>query len=233
MIMKSSYLLLICVLVVLSACTKDNDPIIDISHPVPENALNLSDLKEGQKSLFIKYISTCDSLEEKFEYTRDTLVVEVVKQAGDLYLKEYFTEHSPMYLDTFISNEPIYYPITGIENNVLIPERVNSSLFYFYGNDTIRLNRQHDVNLVQQGCKLMIDSNPFIGDEIGVVQNFQFGAIDVKNKTVVSCVPPMILNTDAYLIYSNEQLFLSHTVTIVEFWGSIVEYIAGWELLEP
>ncbi len=229
--MNNNYFLLICVLVVLNACTKDNDPIIDPPNPVPETALNLSDLKEGQQSLFVKYISTCDSLEEKFEYTRDTMVVEVVEQGGELFLKEYYTEHSPIYLDTFIPNDPIYYPISGIENNVIIPERVNSALFYFYGNDTIRLNRQHDVNLVQQGCKLMIDSNPFIGDEIGEVQNFLFGDIEVKNKTVVSCVP--MVDIDAYLIYSNEQLFLSHTVTIVEFMGFIEEYIAGWELIEP
>ena len=73
-----------------------------------------------------------------FEYTRDTLIVEVVEQGGALFLKEYYTNNSPMYIDTFISNDPILYPVEGIEDNVLIPERAYSSLFYFYGNDTIR-----------------------------------------------------------------------------------------------
>ena len=77
----------------------------------------------------------------------------------------------------------------------------------------------------------MIASSPFIGDEIGVVQNFQFGNVEIKNKTVVSCVP--MVDIDAYLIYDNGQLFLSHTVTIVEFMGTIEEYINGWELIEP
>jgi hypothetical protein len=229
--MKTRHFLWIFIVVVIAACAKEDIPVIDDPDPLPENAINLSDLKEGQKSFFIKYTSTCDSLEEKFEYTRDTLVVEVVKQNGELFLKEYLTENSPMYQDTFSSNEPVFYPVRGIENNVLIPERAYSSLFYFYGNDTIRLNRQHDVNLLQSGCKLMIESNPFIGDEIGVVQNFRFGGVEVKNKTVVSCVP--MVDIDAYLIYNNEQLFLSHTVTIVEFMGFIQEFIAGWELLEP
>ena len=170
-------------------------------------------------------------MEENFEYTNDTLIVEVVEQSGELFLKEYFTKHSPMYLDTFISNEPVFYPIEGIEDIVLIPERANSSLFFFYGNDTIRLNRQHDVDLVQNGCKLMIQSSPFIGDEIGNVQDFQFGNVEIKNKTVVSCVP--IFDMDAYLIHDNGQLFLSHTVTIVEFMGNIEEYINGWEMIEP
>ena len=231
--MKTRYFLWICVLTVLAACSKVEDPIINppIDDPIAENVVNLSDLKVGQQSMFVKYISSCDSLEEKFKYTGDTLVVEIVEQGGELFLKEYYTEYSPMYIDTFISNDPVLYPVRGIENNVLIPERFNSSLFFFYGNDTIRLNRQYDVDLVQQGCKLMIDSNPFIGDEIGVVADFQFGDIEVKNKTVVSCVP--MVDIDAYLIYNNEQLFLSHTVTIVEFMGFIDEYIAGWELIEP
>ena len=230
--MKTRYFLWICILTILVACNKEDDSIVPIiDDPAPENALNLSNLKAGQQSLFVKYKSTCDSLEEKFEYTRDTLIVEVVEQNGKLFLKEYLTENSPMYLDTFSSNDPVFYSVRGIENNVLIPERTYSSLFFFYGNDTIRLNRQHDVSLVQEGCKLMIDSSPFIGDEIGLVQDFHFGNIEVKNKTVVSCVP--MVDIDAYLIYNNEQLFLSHTVTIVEFMGFIQEYIAGWELLEP
>lgn len=233
--MKTRYFLWICVLAILAACGKEdsiiNPPIDESDDPISEEVVNFSNLKAGQQSMFVKYISSCDSLEEKFEYTRDTLVVEVVEQGGELFLKEYYTEYSPMYLDTFISNDPVLYPVRGIENNVLIPERINSSLFYFYGNDTIRLNREYDVDLVQQGCKLMIDSSPFIGDEIGVVNDFQFGDIEVKNKTVVSCVP--MVDIDAYLIYNDEQLFLSHTVTIVEFMGFIEEFIAGWELIEP
>ncbi len=230
--MKINNFLLICAIVFFNTCAKDNDPVIeDPIIPIPENAVNLSDLKTGQQSMFMGYTSTCDSLEEKFEYTRDTLVVEVVEQGGELFLKEYFTEHSPISMDTLTPNDPVYYPIHGIENNVLIPERTQSSLFFFYGNDTIRLNRQHDVNLVQDGCKLMVDSNPFIGDEIGVVNDFKFGEVSVTNKTVVSCVP--MVDIDAYLIYNDEQLFLSHTVTIVEFMGNIEEYISGWELIEP
>jgi len=90
----------------MASCTKKDDPIIDPifdePNPIPENAINLSDLKAGQQSFFVKYISTCDSLEEKFEYTRDTLIVEVVEQGGMLLLKEHYTKHSPMYLDTLI-----------------------------------------------------------------------------------------------------------------------------------
>ena len=235
--MKIRHFLWICVAILTVACNKEEDPInnppIDypLDPPISETLLNLSDLKVGQQSMFVKYISSCDSLEEKFEYTGDTLIVEVVEEGGALFLKEYYTKNSPMYIDTFISNDPILYPVEGIEDNVLITERAYSSLFYFYGNDTIRLNRQYDVDLVQQGCKLMIESSPFIGDEIGVVNDFQFGDIEVNNKTVVSCVP--MIDIDAYLIYNDEQLFLSHTVTIVEFMGFIEEFIAGWELIEP
>jgi hypothetical protein len=95
---------------------------------------------------------------------------------------------------------------------LLIPERQQSYLFFFFGNDTIHLTKPHDLNLQQGSCFVeYMDGAPFIGEEIGLLPNFTLGTVQFSNNRAISCVPP-ILNLDAYLIYDSKQLYVSHTI---------------------
>ena len=119
----------------------------------------------------------------------------------------------------------VRYPVyEDAGQKIRIPERFNSALFFFYGNDTVTLAPQDRVNLVQNDCRLMLGNNNFIGNEFGLVNDFQVGNINIQDKTAVSCIP-VIFDLDAYLMYDQNQLYLSQSV---DFDG----VTNGWVLLE-
>lgn len=222
-----NYLILGLVVLTL-ACSKDDiqGPIV-ITEPVPEGSINWAAPEAGQRSLFFNYTTQCDDLDGAFEFIGDTLVVEVIEENGQQLLKEQMTEHSISVINGN-PNDPIVYPITCDGEKVLIPERENSALFFFYGNDTLRLTTPMDVSLQQQDCKLFHNDNLFIGDDIGFVESFQMGEVEKKSKVAVSCVP--IVNVDAYLIYDRQQLHVSHVIYTSTFMGDVTYSIQGWML---
>jgi hypothetical protein len=224
--MKTKTLLFFSLLTVLFSCTsKEEDPIIQ----VPNNRVNLSALREGQQTTYVRYYTKCDSLEEVFKYTGDTLIVEVISLNDQFYFTEMVTPSSALYLDgSFI--EPVEYPVTLLENKLYIPERVNSALLFFYGSDYIYLNPQHDVNLVQEGCRLLQGGQPFIGNDIGSVYSFELMDIKIDNLTSVSCVP--MFDVDAYLMYDHNELHLSHVINTSSFLGWSEDQIYGWKMLK-
>ena len=200
------------------ACEEDNpfvDPIIS------EGNIELSHLQVGQKSMYLRYSTNCDRLNEDFEYTGDSLILEVVEIDNQLYLQESFSMGSPL----FASNEPVVYPITSQESRVLIPERWNSALFFFYANDTLHLNPQHDIVLRQTACTLTGNFSPFIGNDIGFVKSFKIGPLRQVDKTVVSC-EPLIFNLDGYLLYNEDHLYQTHAVIN----DAVGANISGWVL---
>ncbi len=211
-------LLLCCCFAILAACN-DDDSIIEPS----KNPVQLDKLEVGQKSYFLNYLSNCDSLNTNFHLTGDTLVLEVVEENGALKFKESFTEHSPKTINNPTS--PVFYSVEAFDNFVLIPQRFESNLFFFYGNDTIHINNLNQEAMIQNECRIDFNGSTFIGNEIGLIDEFKIGDFKQKNKTVVSCVP-MMWNLDAYLIYDKNALYMSHSVN--QFDNSI----AGWVLLE-
>lgn len=222
------YLILSLALITL-ACTKE--PIESsrvITEPVLEGNVNLAAPAVGQKSLFLRYYTQCEDLDGLFEYTGDTLQVEVIEESGQMLIRETFTEFSTSMLNGGIV-EPLSYPISCDGKKVLIPEREQSHLFFFYGNDTIRLETNMDVDLAQRDCKLFDSNDVFIGDDIGYLETFQLGSMEQKSKIAVSCVP--VITLDAYLIYDKQQLHVSHVIYTSNFMGNISQSIQGWELI--
>lgn len=216
------------------SCSKENNihPDPDTGPvPFPETRLNLSDLQVGQKSYYQKYTSKCDSMEQEFEFTGDTLIVEVIEIDGQLYLKEQPTPHSTMYLDGTLT-KPVQYPVHKERENILVlPKRQESALFFFYGSDSLIVKPSQRVNLVQNDCKMYQLGNPFIGNDIGKINRFQIGEVLCENKTAVSCVP--ITDLDAYLIYDENELHASHAVYVTSFWDDVLgSRIIGWTLLK-
>lgn len=208
---------IICLLAILSACNEDS--II-----LPQrDYIDLSKLEHGQYSYFVRYESTCENLNGDFRLTGDTLKVEVIEENNDFLLKETFTENSPMYINGQI--EPTIHEVMPYDDFILIPERFNSALFFFYGNDTIHTRNLERQDMVQNSCRIDFNGSTFIGNEIGFVDKFELGDIEYKNKTVVSCLP-MMIELDAYLMYDNKELVMSHTI------DKFSNQIWGWKLIE-
>ena len=184
--------------------------------------LCLSNLEAGQRSVYREYTSTCENFENSFQYTGNILEVEILSIDGKLFAQE-------TYSGEFI--EPIQgnpYEIYNDGKDVMIPERSSSWLFFFYGNDRITIDPQERVELKQNDCRIDYENNTFIGDEIGALDKFEVGNLRAENLTVVSCVPPLFFELDAYLMYTNSKLKISHQVST----GFEDTPITGYQLIE-
>lgn len=192
--------------------------------PAPDqmpNTLNFNNPAVGQKAYYQRYQTSCSNLSLGFQFTTDTLVVELKQDELGFYLEERFTEHSPLYVE---ESDPYQLRITFENDYALIPNRWGSALFYFYGNDTLRLQPDERETLVQNGCRIDLGNETFIGNEIGQISRFQIGPLVEENQTVVSCVP-IILSLDGYLIYNENELRMSH--------GALQDgSVNGWRLIE-
>lgn len=212
----AKFIILLSLTLVIWAC---EDTLPDT--PTNLNAISFSSPEEGQTAYFQRYTSTCDNLNLDFELTGDTLQVELIRDNADYYLKESFTTGSPLYQQG--NTTPVSHKIVFRDDYVLIPERNSSTLFFFYGNDTIHIKPAQREPMTQSACRIDFQGQPFIGNEIGNISNFQIGPFSENNKTVVSCVPTFI-SLDAYLIYDENQLLMSHTIAsdgIVSGWHHI------------
>ena len=215
--MQKFSLILICLCATLFACEQAKEL------PAPETDwVDFANPQLGQSTYYVRYTTDCNSLDRAFQYTRDTLILSVVEVGATITLEERFTPGSPFYRDGFV--DPLRYEISSMGDYALLTDRWNSALFFFYGNDTLRLNSPHTAVLEQDVCRLKIEEENFIGNEVGRLANFKIGPLRQKDKTAVSCVP-IILNLDAYLIYDQKHLYMSHT--IVED-GTV----SGWVVLE-
>ncbi len=191
----------------ITSCSEDDDSTKPSNPDTPAAAVDLAELEHGQKSSFIKYKSTC-GLADSFEFTGDTLIVEVKEDNGALMFHESYTDGS----SNLSGMEPTTHQVVQKDGYILIPERFNSQLFFFYGNDTIFTHSPHDVELSQGLCFVQHENGePFIGEEIGRITSFNIGEVSVGENKIVSCVPP-ILDLNAYLIYNENRLVVSHTI---------------------
>lgn len=226
--MKTTIFSILCCSILLLACEKTPlDP-----PNFKENAVQLSNLKVGQLSQYVRYTTNCSEMESDFEWSRDTLNLRVIEKNDQLYFEESLTPHSPMFLSgAFVT--PITYPVASKNGRLLIPERENSALFFFYGADEMQLEKAPAFflnPLKQESCRMMLKGEVFVGDEIGIIDDFTVGPLNLQNKIAVSCVP-IFVGVEAYLAYDSYQLYLSHAITIDEFNGTRFEFIQGWYLL--
>ena len=65
--------------------------------PFKEGAVHFKALKAGQESRFIRYTLHCNDFDESFQWTGDTLVLQVIEEGTELYFQESLTPQSPLY----------------------------------------------------------------------------------------------------------------------------------------
>ncbi len=187
-----------CVVILLFSCDDEvPESIVTIDS---EMGINLRSLQAGDVSKYVLYESSCDG---DFRFTGDTLEVSIYEKNDTLLVREKYTPGS----NREIEAEHAIIPKDGY---VLIPQRFNSQFLFFYGNDTIFLDRLTNSELKQNGCRLFIDGEAFIGEEIGSVDQFSFGNFEIYNRRGVSCVPT-IWEMEAYIFYE-DHLNLVHTL---------------------
>jgi len=206
----------------LVSCTPDDDH----EAPKPIDVLvdvNMSDLSSGQHSYYLGYTGSCFTPSQT-ELTGDTLILSVSQENGSLQINERLTQGSPNY-DTFSFTS---YPVEKRFGYVLLPERSTSSLFYFYANDTIWTSKSSEYDVTQSNCFLEDSSGQlFEGNAITHVDAFDFGPGRVEDKLAISCEP--FFELDAYLLYDQENIHLSHVIDYNSFDGPLIQ---GWSLLD-
>ena len=214
--MKKITLFFACLHLIFSSCEKE------IKNELKDGALNLSKIEKGQITKYIGFQSVCGEV-NKFQYTGDTLILEVQEVNGELFLAEYLSEFS-----TNKATDPVSITaIKQINEGLQLTNRLNSKFFNFYGSDTLKLNTAMSVPMEQKHCKVTIDNEDFRGSEMGKIKQFKIGDIEIKDKTIVSCIP--IIEVDGYLIYDSNQLFLNYAMYNSSFNGHITNSITGWK----
>lgn len=169
-----------------------------------DTGINLRSIAEGDNAKYLLYQSSCDS---DFKFTGDTLEVSITERNDTLFMRESYTAGSERQVNT----EHAIFPKDGY---VLVPQRGVSQFLFFYGNDTIFLDRSTNSELVQNGCRLFLGDNAFLGDEIGSVKEFKFGEFEIFDRRGISCVPGF-WQMEAYIFYE-DHLNLVHTIQAAE-----------------
>ena len=220
-----NFILPIFIIAFLVACQKEEDLLF------PSHQIDLSNLQVGQTNKYVNYRTFCGTMEENFEFLGDTLLLEVIEEAGKLYFSETLSSFSKSVIDGR-GWAPVKYPVEKHSHKLKMVDRTNSKLFYFYGNDYLTTRPPLKAKYVQQnGCKIDLNEQPFIGNEITKLQSFKLGPMVFNNKTVVSCIP-VVLELEAYLIYDNHELSLSHSVRSSSFNGHASDFVNGWCLVK-
>lgn len=227
--MKNYYYCLIGICMLAFSCEKSAvEPA-----PFKNGAVHFKDLKAGQQSRFIRYTLNCNDFEQSFQWTGDTLILKVVEEGKELYFQESLTPQSPLFLQGGDVN-PVTYLVERQLDQLYLPQREDSRLFYFYGSDFLILKKESSTllnRLEQDNCYMNLKGEAFIGDEIGIIDRFEVGTLKIEDKMAVSCIP-IYLGIDAYLAYDLDQLYLSHVIHKSEFNGQRMDSVEGWFLLE-
>lgn len=214
--MKTLFQILLIIPLIL-ACS-ENEPIATVFPIAGENSVDLSHPIPGQKSVYVRYTTSCTNGDEKVTFTGDTIQLSVENDHSKLIFKETLSMHSPLLISSQIPQN-IFYEYELHNGYSLIKERINSQLFFFYGNDTLFLNNKSKVQLLQTACQLTFGrGEAFVGEEIGHFDEFEVGQIFVSDKDAVSCIPSFF-NMEAYLIYDRNHLSMSHTIQQGEIFG--------------
>jgi len=204
-------------LLIFSTCKKE-EPATEENQRIVYGTgdVDFSNLKVGQKTSYERQVGICqavtDSLFSIPPPIIDTLYLEVIDMNFDTVLfSERFSEGSFFYQNG--ATDAFTYDVITKDNFILIPERDNSPLFYFYANDTLQLQPSNAIELTQQFCTLLTSDSTFIGNDIGTVEEFIFFDKMLENQYAVSCLPSVLAVEDGYLIYDRNGLNVSFTVS--------------------
>ena len=228
--MKQFHYMLLCCFLLCWSCDKE---IIETSPTqLLDRNINLSNFQWGQESRYVAYTANCKNVDGTFRYLRDTLVVKVVLEKEALFIEEQLTPNSASFLRGEIT-ETFRYPVELQNNQIVLRERSESRLFFFYDSDYLPLDFPALMpTAYQNGCQLNLGETPFTGNDLVQFPSFEVGPIGLYNKAAVSCRP--ISEGDGYLIYDKNRLYLSHTIiTLIDsddrIWSMRMD---GWELLD-
>jgi len=219
------------------SCSQENNTLVEDGI----SRINFSDLKVGQQSEYVKYLPECNdpmSIDnvlaqlsdlggETMSITPDTLILKIESKTDNTFT---FSEEVISASLEANSNKKVYYDVIKESDYVLIPQRSESELFWFYANDTIRLKPKEKINLVQKECFIEHNDAIFRGNAIGNIEQFDLDSYSIENKNVVSCVPELDPKINAYLIYDVNELHVSHQI----FWPPFFDatpLVLGWHRL--
>ena len=265
--MKTSVLVLFLISCLITACldatniTEGTTPMSIINERIEEGAIVLSNLQLGQKSFFLGGEIICENGDFLFHHSGDTLILEIVEALQDssngeanttsfrtsFYIQE--TARGPNIGEGFELRYPIYFD----EGKILLPERENSALFFFYDSDQLHLLpfQNAENRVIQSGCDLLFAAQQdlFNGDIIAEVLELEISpfiiidgekkpassAVVLEQKAAVAC-RPINLDGNGYLIHDNHQLLMSYNYNNVAFpgdtttlgWGFILKDLISW-----
>lgn len=171
------------------------------------------------------------------EYDAEGQLLEVLYHPTKFFFKE--TAWGSSGIDGFIT----VYPVEMVEGGVLLPERSNSALFYFYDNDKITFlpkEPKEEYRVVQSGYDLLFekDGSLFEGDIVGLVDSFRINkftqgsypstvtvSVDWSQIAAIACRLSS-LEGNGYLLYDHHQLYMSYEYDLfVSIDGVITGYI--------
>ena len=174
---KVSITLFLVASILLVSCNKDDDDML----PTASGHINFSDLKVGQKSIYLNLTGEnyFDNEDIDFEYQTDTLIVEITgKQGGQFIIKEYLTPGSSV----LNGGENIYISqpdVVGkyfirIENDSLFTEVVTENYYPKLFRNGLSLKQVEENELEIKGWKTSLSYCEC--DRIGYTKNYeQFG----------------------------------------------------------
>ena len=224
------YLLIIIGISTFIACSKSDEILKELT--TTSNRIDFTNPQVGQISTYVRYAFNCADGDQTFEWTGDTLLLILSRDHEGYYFTELFMPQSPLYVSG-LAQEPLTYPVR-FENDVLvIPDRAESALFFFYDNEKLPLKTPPGFGplLKQNNCFLEHDGVPFEGNEVAQVRQFDLGPLTIFNKLVVSCIPTY-LNLQAYLLYDGHELVMTHSLSESEFFDRRSVDVQGWKLIE-
>lgn len=156
----------------------------------------------GQRNIYDSFQFVCGQLEDA-RNTEITLTVTAVSES--------LLELTETYADSTLV--PVILHAVRVPGNLIISadERARSSLLYFYGSDSLRLDAASVATLDYRDCVFYDADTIFTGDYIASVPEFTFNELSFSDLKVASCVP--FVDLDGYLLYTERNLVASVTAT--------------------
>ena len=209
MIRLSKYsLLLFAVLLVFTACEKENITTPGDSDPVLNpDRVNFQNPIVGQFNTFEVFSYECGQANQNEVWELNLTIT----AAGENTIE--FTESNENGTDVvFEAQRQGDYLIISAE------DRQATRLFFFYGSDSLRLKESPVMELTYEDCVFFNGNEKFTGDVVATMPVFNLEGKTFNNQKVVSCVP-VILDLDGYLFYDQYGLTASITTSTSGFGG--------------
>lgn len=224
-------------ILIFSTCKK-NEPTIEETPRIiyGTGEVDFSDLRVGQKTSYERQVGVCQGVTDSSiamlfpSLAIDTIILEVIDMDfNTVVFSERFSSGSLFYQNGATGS--FIYDVITEDDFLLIPERDDSPLFYFYANDTLKLQPSNAIELTQNSCILLTSDSTFIGNDIGTVKEFEFFDKNLENQYAVSCLPSALAVEDGYLVYDKNGLNISYTISESDPISGF-QTVEGWKQID-